>query len=158
MWWSREQCLTIIFVSLSILSVTSVRRKKMLVRRKVLVNNSIQNRNITREERDKPVRILKRRIITDEATPVLSSPLSSEVTTISSLPQNKPFTLPQNKPFTVNETVAAKPDAVKRCKIFFSLKCCRHSIFSFISLHNCFLEARSLYFNYRNKWHLLLIQ
>ena len=106
----------------------------MLVRRKVLVNNSIQNRNITREERDKPVRILKRRIIPDEATPVLSSPLSTEVTTISSLPQNKPFTLPQNKPFTVNETVAAKPDAVKRCKNFVFLLNVADILFSVLSL------------------------
>ena len=78
------------------------RRRKMLVRRKLPIMNSLsQNRTSL------PVRVVKKKIISS-ASPVLSSPLESltEATTFA----------PQNRPFTVNETVPAKPDAVKRCK------------------------------------------
>lgn len=111
MWLQREKYfLTLLIVILPIVSSSTMRRKKMLVRRKVLVNNSGDDKNLTTEERQivRPIKILKRKIIST-ASPVLSSPLiTPETTTISSLPQHKPF--------TVNETVAAKPDAVKRCE------------------------------------------
>ena len=88
------------------------RRRKMLVRRKIPIDKSRNYINSTVEERQiiKPIKIVKRKLINSSSPPVLSSPLLSESPTTTS-----PL-LPQHKPFTINETVAAKPDAVKRCK------------------------------------------
>ena len=88
------------------------RRRKMLVRRKIPIDKSRNDINSTVEERQiiKPIKIVKRKLINSSSPPVLSSPLLSESPTTTS-----PL-LPQHKPFTINETVAAKPDAVKRCK------------------------------------------
>ena len=76
------------------------RRRKMLVRRKVPVPNGLSQ---NRDRLARPVRVIKKKII---SSPVLSSPLESEVTTVP----------PQSRPFSVKETVPPKPDAVKRCK------------------------------------------
>ena len=88
------------------------RRRKMLVRRKIPIDKSRNDINSTVEERQiiKPIKIVKRKLINSSSPPVLLSPLLSESPTTTS-----PL-LPQHKPFTINETVAAKPDAVKRCK------------------------------------------
>ena len=88
------------------------RRRKMLVRRKIPIDKSRNDINSTVEERQiiKPIKIVKRKLINSSSPPILSSPLLSESPTTTS-----PL-LPQHKPFTINETVAAKPDAVKRCK------------------------------------------
>ena len=79
------------------------RRRKMLVRRKVPVPNSLSQ---NRDRLARPVRVIKKKII---SSPVLSSPLESEAET-TTIP-------PQSRPFSINETVPAKPDAVKRCEI-----------------------------------------
>ena len=103
----------LILVILSCCSAfASPRRKKMLVRRKIPITNRIDNMTIANH--DKPIKIIKRKLINPEraAAPVLSSPLISETMSTTTSPP----LLPQHKPFTVNETVAAKPDAVKRCK------------------------------------------
>ena len=103
----------LILVILSCCSAfASPRRKKMLVRRKIPITNRIDNMTIANH--DKPIKIIKRKLINPEraAAPVLSSPLISETMSTTT----SPSLLPQHKPFTVNETVAAKPDAVKRCK------------------------------------------
>ena len=102
----------IVILSIELIHMSALpRMRKMLVRRKIPVGKLRNDNNSSVEERQiiKPIKIVKRKLITS-SPPVLSSPLLSESPTTTS-----PL-LPQHKPFTVNETVAAKPDAVKRCK------------------------------------------
>ena len=101
-----------VILSIELIHMSALpRMRKMLVRRKIPVGKLRNDNNSSVEERQiiKPIKIVKRKLITS-SPPVLSSPLLSESPTTTS-----PL-LPQHKPFTVNETVAAKPDAVKRCK------------------------------------------
>ena len=101
----------IVILSIELIHMSALpRMRKMLVRRKIPVGKLRNDNNSSVEERQiiKPIKIVKRKLITN-SPPVLSSPLLSESPTTTS-------PLPQHKPFTVNETVAAKPDAVKRCK------------------------------------------
>ena len=75
------------------LDPASPRRRRMLVRRKVPVPAS----NTTQPSggrQPRPGRVVRRRLVPASPAPPL----------------------PQHKPFTVNQTVAAKPDAVKRCE------------------------------------------
>ena len=111
-----------------------MRKRKMLVRRKVPIQNSLTPQNLTQSQRRvvRPLKVIRKKIISSasplasplvspltypvaspltsaqesDITAVLSSPLDSEVTTVP----------PQSRPFSVKETVPPKPDAVKRCK------------------------------------------
>ena len=82
------------------LDPASPRRRRMLVRRKVPVPAS----NTTQPSggrQPRPGRVVRRRLVPASPAPQLLAPAPP---------------LPQHKPFTVNQTVAAKPDAVKRCE------------------------------------------
>ena len=100
----------------------------MLVRRKVAINRNIIARTQTNgtavvadeKQIKRPVKVIKRKILgpalsSSEPRPVISQlslpPVPEPETTTPSA-----TILPQHKPFTVNETVPAKPDAVKRCR------------------------------------------
>ena len=106
---------------------SNLRRRKMLVRRKVAINRNIIARTPTNstllvpEEKQikRPVKVIKRKVLGSELRPVISQLSLPPV-----LPEPETTTptasiLPQHKPFTVNETVPAKPDAVKRCKFYY---------------------------------------
>ena len=83
------------------LDPASARRRRMLVRRKVA---SVPASNTTQPSggrQPRPGRVVRRRLVPASPAPQLLSPAPP---------------LPQHKPFTVNQTVAAKPDAVKRCE------------------------------------------
>ena len=157
----RANIVTVILVMIIMSGSSSPRRMKMLVRRKIPINNNT-NKTVTNE--DKKKKIIKRKLlipgnasVPDIGPPVLSSPLLTETSTTTPLPQHKPF--------TVNETVAAKPDAVKRCEyhvmriiyksfyfIFYSI------VFSFVTFHNCVMETRTLCVKCWNQWNMLLLK
>ena len=83
------------------LDPASARRRRMLVRRKVA---SVPASNTTQPSggrQPRPGRVVRRRLVPASPAPQLLAPAPP---------------LPQHKPFTVNQTVAAKPDAVKRCE------------------------------------------
>ena len=83
------------------LDPASARRRRMLVRRKVA---SVPAPNTTQPSggrQPRPGRVVRRRLVPASPAPQLLAPAPP---------------LPQHKPFTVNQTVAAKPDAVKRCE------------------------------------------
>ena len=123
----------------------------MLVRRKVAINRNIIARTQTNgtavvadeKQIKRPVKVIKRKIL----GPALSSESRPVTSQLSLPPVPEPETttpsatiLPQHKPFTVNETVPAKPDAVKRCrtKIYLDFYCSPqhsvHILFSVLSL------------------------
>ena len=146
----------IVILSIELIHISALpRMRKMLVRRKIPIDKSRNSNNSTVEERQiiKPIKIVKRKLIHSSSPPVLSSPLLSESPTTTS-------PLPQHKPFTINETVAAKPDAVKRCKEITKCKMILNLEFnfSFIPIHNCVMETGTLYINSRNQWNMLLIK
>ena len=114
------QSVLLVIILLDNATGSALRRRKMLVRRKVGINRNIIARTDTNgtvvEEKQikRPVKVIKRKILGSgsEVVPVLSLPPvpEAETTTPSASP------LPQHKPFTVDQTVPAKPDAVKRCE------------------------------------------
>ena len=75
-------------------------------------------------------------------------------------PSTTPTIRPEEKPFAVKEEVAAKPDAVKRCKIFrthlMSYVMCNH--FSSVSVHNCIIQERRMHLHGGHQRYLLLLQ
>ena len=106
----------------------------MLVRRKVAINRNIIARTPTNstllvpEEKQikRPVKVIKRKIISPAGSEL--RPVISQLSLPPVLPEPETTTptasiLPQHKPFTVNETVPAKPDAVKRCKFHIAILC-----------------------------------
>ena len=104
-----------------------MRKRKMLVRRKVPILNSLSSQNLTQSQRRvvRPLKVIRKKIITSAsplASPLsspLSSPQDSDITAVLSSPLDSEVTTvpPQSRPFSVKETVPPKPDAVKRCKI-----------------------------------------
>ena len=99
-----------------------MRKRKMLVRRKVPIVNSLSSQNLTQSQRRvvRPLKVIRKKIITS-ASPLsspLSSPQESDITAVLSSPLDSEVTTvpPQSRPFSVKETVPPKPDAVKRCK------------------------------------------
>ena len=111
---------------------SNLRRRKMLVRRKVAINKNIIARSQTNgtrlvaEEKQikRPVKVIKRKILGPASSEL--RPVISQLSLPPVLPEPETTTptatiLPQHKPFTVNETVPAKPDAVKRCKFYCNL-------------------------------------
>ena len=115
------QSVLLVIILLDNATGSALRRRKMLVRRKVGINRNIiasrtnTNGTVVEEKQIKrPVKVIKRKILGSgsEVVPVLSLPPvpEAETTTPSASP------LPQHKPFTVDQTVPAKPDAVKRCE------------------------------------------
>ena len=125
------QSVLLVIILLDNVTGSSLRRRKMLVRRKVPINrNIIANRTETNgtavppveaKQIKRPVKVIKRKILGGSASqprPVISQlslpPVPEPETTTPSA-----IILPQHKPFTVNETVPAKPDAVKRCELKF---------------------------------------
>ena len=127
----------LVIILLNNVTGSNLRRRKMLVRRKVAINRNIiartqTNGTVLADEKQikRPVKVIKRKILgsNSEPRPVISQlslpPVPEPETTTPSA-----TILPQHKPFTVNETVPAKPDAVKRCrtKIYFNLYHRQHS-------------------------------
>ena len=107
-----------------------MRKRKMLVRRKVPILNSLTAQNFTQSQRKvvRPGKVIRKKILSSVAplasplaSPLsspLSSPQESEITAVLSSPLDSEVTTvpPQSRPFTVKEPVPPKPDAVKRCK------------------------------------------
>ena len=103
-----------------------MRKRKMLVRRKVPILNSLSSQNLTQSQRRvvRPLKVIRKKIISSVsplASPLsspLSSPQESDITAVLSSPLDSEVTTvpPQSRPFSVKETVPPKPDAVKRCK------------------------------------------
>ena len=106
---------------------SNLRRRKMLVRRKVAINRNIIARTPTNstllvaEEKQikRPVKVIKRKVLGSELRPVISQLSLPPVLPEAETTTPTASILPQHKPFTVNETVPAKPDAVKRCKFYY---------------------------------------
>ena len=116
--------LLVYIVMIAMVSAAEIMRKrKMLVRRKVPILNSLSPQNFTQSQRRvvRPHRVIRKKIL-GSASPLsspLSSPLESDVTAVLSSPLDTEVTTtvpPQSRPFSVKETVPPKPDAVKRCK------------------------------------------
>ena len=122
------QSVLLVIILLDNVTGSNLRRRKMLVRRKVAINRNIIARTQTNgtavvadeKQIKRPVKVIKRKILgpalsSSEPRPVISQlslpPVPEPETTTPSA-----TILPQHKPFTVNETVPAKPDAVKRCR------------------------------------------
>ena len=164
------QSVLLVIILLNNVTGSNLRRRKMLVRRKVAINRNIiartqTNGTVVADEKQikRPVKVIKRKILgsNSEPRPVISQlslpPVPEPETTTPSA-----TILPQHKPFTVNETVPAKPDAVKRCrtKIYFSLdhntvtKC----FLSFVPVHDRVMEAGPVHFHGGDQWHVLLQQ
>ena len=112
--------LLVYIVMIAMVSAAEIMRKrKMLVRRKVPILNSLSPQNFTQSQRRvvRPHRVIRKKIL-GSASP-LSSALESDVTAVLSSPLDTEVTTtvpPQSRPFSVKETVPPKPDAVKRCK------------------------------------------
>ena len=151
---------------------SNLRRRKMLVRRKVAINRNIIARSQTNgtrlvaEEKQikRPVKVIKRKILGPASSEL--RPVISQLSLPPVLPEPETTTptatiLPQHKPFTVNETVPAKPDAVKRCKFYCNLVSSSLDVFSalsFVPVHDRVMEARPVHLHSWDKWHVLLQQ
>ena len=125
------------------LDPASPRRRRMLVRRKVPVPAS----NTTQPSggrQPRPGRVVRRRLVPASPAPQLLAPAPP---------------LPQHKPFTVNQTVAAKPDAVKRCEqLDYPDHVMTVTHCSPVAVHHRVLEAGPLHRHHRHQRHLLLQQ
>ena len=127
----NNRLLLLLYIGLQMVTAAEIMRKrKMLVRRKVPILNSLSPQNFTQSHRRvvRPLKVIRKKILnpssplasplTSPLTSPLSSPLESDITAVLSSPLDSEVTTvpPQSRPFSVKEPVPPKPDAVKRCK------------------------------------------
>ena len=122
-----NRLLLLLYIGLQMVTAAEIMRKrKMLVRRKLPILNSLSSQNFTQSHRRgvRPLKVIRKKILSP-ASPLsspmsspLSSPLESDITAVLSSPLDSEVTTvpPQSRPFSVKETVPPKPDAVKRCE------------------------------------------